>query len=267
MFDALTAMENLLIGVTWLYNPYVPCFLRGLADGSIPLTHNAFDELEPWRTAAHLRELLMSCGLLPEVDKQLLFFQRWLPGHLAAITNHHHRRIVREFATWKVQPWLQARATAGHCLRAAAANAGAQIMRATDFLAWLSESDLTLQRCDQAALDRWHAAHLVHQRASCKPFFDWAKSSGRMPRLDIPATPARPRRPLTQHRRLQILRKLLTDNEIDLRLRVAFTLLLLDGRPLSRVVRLAVDDVITSDDVFASGSANHRLRSPSPSPA
>ncbi|MGW4720826.1 hypothetical protein [Nocardia sp. NPDC004260] len=64
LFDALTAMENPLTGVTWLYNPYVPRFLRGLADGLIPLAHNAFDELEPWRAAAHLRELLMGCGLL-----------------------------------------------------------------------------------------------------------------------------------------------------------------------------------------------------------
>ncbi|MEV6325818.1 hypothetical protein AB0M45_32335 [Nocardia sp. NPDC051787] len=89
---------------------------------------------------------------------------------------------------------------------------------------------------------------MEHQRVSCKPFFDWAKSSGRMPRLNIPATPARPGQPLTQHRRLQILRKLLTDNAINLRLRLAFTLLLLYGQPLSRVVRLTIDDVITTVD-------------------
>ncbi|MFF0613374.1 hypothetical protein ACFYUD_32385 [Nocardia tengchongensis] len=248
LFDALTAMQNPLTGVTWLYNPYVPRFLRGLADGSIPLTHNAFDDLEPWRAAAHLRELLMGCGLLPTVDKQLLFFERWLPVHLAAIGNYHHRRIVKEFASWKVQPWLRARADRAPLTPGSRRNAGAQIMRATEFLAWLSESDLTLRRCDQATLDRWHATHLVHQRASCKPFFDWAKSSGRMPGLDIPASPARPCQPLTQHRRLQILRKLLTDNEIDLRLRVAFTLLLLYGQPLSRIVRLTIDDVVTSGD-------------------
>ncbi|MGW4094676.1 hypothetical protein [Nocardia sp. NPDC004750] len=47
---------------------------------------------------------------------------------------------------------------------------------------------------------------------------------------------------------MQILRKLLTDNEIDLRMRVAFTLLLLYGQPLSRIVRLTIEDVIISDD-------------------
>ncbi|MFE9328496.1 hypothetical protein ACIHDR_46935 [Nocardia sp. NPDC052278] len=89
---------------------------------------------------------------------------------------------------------------------------------------------------------------MVHQRASCKPFLDWAKSSGRLPQLVIPVSPARPGQPLTQHQRLQILRKLLNDNEIDLRSRVAFTLLLLYGQPLSRIVRLTVDDVITSGE-------------------
>ncbi|MGW4094677.1 hypothetical protein [Nocardia sp. NPDC004750] len=99
LLDALTTMENPGPGLNWLYNPYVPRFLRGLVNGSIPLMHNAFDEIEPWRAAAHLRELLMSCGLLPTVDKQLLLFERWLPGHFASIGDHHHRRMVKEFAT------------------------------------------------------------------------------------------------------------------------------------------------------------------------
>ncbi|WP_433206449.1 hypothetical protein ACQP1G_19950 [Nocardia sp. CA-107356] len=133
-------MGNPLTGVTWLYNPYVPRFLRDLADGSIPLTHNAFDKLEPWCAAAHLRELVMSCGLLPAVDKLLLLFERWLPGHLTAIGDHRHRRVVKEFATWKVQPWLRALAERGPLTPASRRNAGAQIMRATEFLAWLSET-------------------------------------------------------------------------------------------------------------------------------
>lgn len=51
------------------------------------MTAYAFNELKPWRADAHLRELLMSCGLMPTIDKQLLLFERWLPGHLVAIGN------------------------------------------------------------------------------------------------------------------------------------------------------------------------------------
>ncbi len=248
LFTALTTMENPLTGVNWLYNPYVPRFLRGLADGSIPLTHQGFDELEPWRAAAHLRELLMGCGLLPAVDKQVLLFERWLPCHLATIGNDHHRRIVKEFATWKVQPWLRARAERGPLTPGSRSNAGGQVRRAAEFLSWLDEQDLSLRDCTQAAIDRWHATHLCHQRGSTKPFLLWAMRSGRMPRLTVPAIQARHGQPLTQHRRLQILRKLVTDDQIELRPRVAAILLLLYGQPLSRIVRLTIDDILTTGD-------------------
>jgi hypothetical protein len=59
LHQALVAMDNPLTGLTWLYRPHVPVFLRGLATGEIPLTHEAFGELEPWRAAEHLRDLLM----------------------------------------------------------------------------------------------------------------------------------------------------------------------------------------------------------------
>lgn len=42
--------------------------------------------------------------------------------------------------------------------------------------------------------------------------------------------------------------ELLTDNEIDLRPRVAFTLLLLYGQPLSRIFRLTIDDIIPTSE-------------------
>jgi hypothetical protein len=68
LFEVLVRMENTLTGLTWLYKPYTSRFLRGLATGKIPLSHEAFDKLRPWRAAAHLREILMSCGLLPAID-------------------------------------------------------------------------------------------------------------------------------------------------------------------------------------------------------
>jgi hypothetical protein len=66
--DCLLAMDNPLSGLTWLY----PCqgrsgsaddLLRRLGRGEIPLTHEAFNGLQPWRAASHLRDLLVSCGV------------------------------------------------------------------------------------------------------------------------------------------------------------------------------------------------------------
>ena len=72
--------------------------LRGPRRGETALTHEAFHQLRPWRAAAHLRELLMSCSLLPVVDKQICLFERWLTQHLAAIADPDDAQIVRRFA-------------------------------------------------------------------------------------------------------------------------------------------------------------------------
>ncbi|OLE29243.1 MAG: hypothetical protein AUG49_00135 [Catenulispora sp. 13_1_20CM_3_70_7] len=60
-------------------------FLSRLARGEIELTHQAFHTLQPWRAASHLRELLMSCGILPQIDKQVCAFECWLASHLEDI--------------------------------------------------------------------------------------------------------------------------------------------------------------------------------------
>lgn len=56
--------------------------LQRLGRGEIELNHEAFHTLQPWRAAAHLRELLMACGILPTIDKQLCLFEGWLTGRL-----------------------------------------------------------------------------------------------------------------------------------------------------------------------------------------
>ncbi|MET7758682.1 hypothetical protein ABZT27_28840 [Streptomyces sp. NPDC005389] len=63
-------MDSPLSGLGWLdRNKERPDstadWQRRLATGDIELTHKAFYSLEPSRAAAHLRELLMSCSVLP----------------------------------------------------------------------------------------------------------------------------------------------------------------------------------------------------------
>jgi hypothetical protein len=59
---------------------------------------------------AHLREILMSCGVLPAIDKQVCSFERWLAIHLDSIADDSHAQIIRRFTTWEVLPRLRARA-------------------------------------------------------------------------------------------------------------------------------------------------------------
>jgi hypothetical protein len=58
------------------------------------------------------------------------------------------------------------------------------------------------------------------------------------------AHPSR-RSPMTQHRRLALLRKVLTDPHLPLRLRITGSLVLLYAQPVSRIVRLTLDDIVS----------------------
>jgi hypothetical protein len=72
--------------------------------------------------------------------------------------------------------------------------------------------------------------------------------SGGSPRLDVPARRHAERAPISQHRRLALIHRFLTDKRIELRTRVAGCLLLLYAQPVSRLARLTLDDIIIGDD-------------------
>ncbi len=142
--DALLAMDNPLSGLTWLCPRSgragsADDLLRRLARGEVELTHEAFNGLQPWRAASHLRDLLMSCGVLPAVDKQVCAFERWLGVHLATVADDGHAQVLRRFAAWEVLPGLRARAEKKPLNSNARGYAAAQIRRASDFLRWLME--------------------------------------------------------------------------------------------------------------------------------
>ncbi|MFD9409392.1 hypothetical protein ACFWBN_20580 [Streptomyces sp. NPDC059989] len=68
-FDLLVAMDKPNSGLAWSALRHdqpgnASQRLRQLALGQIPLTHDAFHELQPWRSAAHLEALLMASGVL-----------------------------------------------------------------------------------------------------------------------------------------------------------------------------------------------------------
>ncbi|MFM9582445.1 hypothetical protein [Streptomyces caniscabiei] len=220
---------------------------RGL--GEIPLTHNAFHELQPWRAASHLEELLIACGVLPAVDKHLCSFERWLPAHLADIADHEHAKTIRLFATWHVLPGLRARADRSHITPSIRRFASEQIKYATTFLQWLNERNTTLASCGQIDIDAWFAENAEHARTRLRGFLNWAMQGRHCRRsLAIPAMKISRRPALSEDERLAALGRLLTDTEIPMRLRVAGVIVLLYAQPLSIIVRLTVDDVIHDGD-------------------
>jgi hypothetical protein len=80
------------------------------------------------------------------------------------------------------------------------------------------------------------------------PFLRWAVRAGHLPGLTLPPLPVRRAGPITQHRRLELLGQLLTDQDRPLRSRVAACLVLLFAQPATRVVRLTIHDVTRAAD-------------------
>jgi integrase len=254
LFDLLVAMDKPRSGLAWLemrrgQPGNAAQLLRRLSLGEIPLTHDALHELQPWRAAAHLEELLMTCAVLPAVDKYLCSFQRWLPGHLAGIADPEHAKTIRLFATWRVLPRLRARAERSHITPSVRRFAAEQIKYATAFLQWLGERNTTLASCGQIDIDAWYAENTEHGRTCLRSFLNWAMQSRHCRRsLSIPAMKVARRAALSEDERLDALGRLLTDTEIPIRLRVVGVIVLLYAQPLSRIVRLSVDDVIREGD-------------------
>ena len=191
----------------------------------------------------------MSCGVLPPADKQLLHFETWLHRHLASAPAGPATRLLRQYATWQQLPRLRARAAARPLTPAACANAIRQVRAATRFLAWASEHDPGPARLSQAGLDTWHATCSPGDRVTARPFLSWAVKTGYLPRLTLPPVKAPPSgTPITQQRRISLLRRALTDSQAPVRTRAAACLTLLFAQPPGRIVRLTIDDIIRNDD-------------------
>ncbi|MER5852464.1 hypothetical protein ABT126_37095 [Streptomyces sp. NPDC002012] len=240
--------------------------LRQLGLGQIPLTHDAFHGLKPWRSAAHREELLMASGILPAVDKYICSFQRWLPDHLVDIADPEHAKTIRFFATWRVLPRLRAQADRGHITPSIRRFAAEQIKYATAFLQWLSKRNTTLASCGQIDKDAWWAENSEHGRNGLRVFLNSAMQRSRCRRLlSIPAMKATRRAALSEDERLDVLGRLLTDPDTPKNLRVAGVIVLLYAQPPTRIVRLTVDDVVHDGEAVLL-----RLRepaSPVPEPA
>ncbi len=255
--DQLIAMPEPGRGLVWINNnPQVPTALRGLARGEIALTHEALHALPSPRTTAHLRDLLMQAGALPHRDRQLLLLEQWAHHQLAALPQPEHARLLRRFLTWGQLPALRAAARRRPLSTGSRNGAAVALTAAHRFLVWLHDHDRTLHQLRQADLDLFHTT--TGPPPQLHRFLRWAMRNQHMPRLRLPPLATPTRAPITQHRRLALIRSMLTDPTIDLSTRVAALLLLLFAQPVSTLLRLTIHDLVEHDD----GQLLLRLGSP-----
>ena len=244
LLESLHATPQPDRGLNWLHNnPHLRGYLRGLAQGEIPLSHAALHELPSWRTAAHLRDLLMACGALPGVDRRILLHEQRYLRQLAGVTDPGHQRLLRQYATWDQLPKLHAAAHAGRLTTGARNHAAGQFTCPARFLTWLAARGRHLADTTQTDIDDWHTTHPRHY-GKLRGFLIWAAATSHTRKLAIPTAPQTASQPISHDQRLTPLRGVLTGDHEPLRTRVAACLVLLYAQPVSRLTRLTIDDVL-----------------------
>lgn len=218
--------------------------LRELVAGTVPLSHRALDDLDRGQSTRYLRAALVRHGALPSRnDADAL--TAWIAREIARLPESEDRTHLCAFATWQVQHDLQRRAQRCQTKRSSHRLARTHIRVAAALICWLHARDLTLRDLRQEHLDTWLAEGASTRRRQ-RAFIAWARRGGIVGPLYVPALSDRgPGDPLDDDVRLGIISRLLTDDEIDLRDRVAGCLVLVFAQPISRLVLLRTDDVVT----------------------
>ncbi len=231
----------------WLREPHIKAMLAALVAGEIELSHAAFDQLPNQNQVRHLRSLLVTAGCLPEIDAAVARFERFLDLRLPQLADHPHERILRQFGAWHHLAKMRAKAEARPLNVTAHTYARWEFERAVSFCTWLDDNDLKLKDLSQASLDSHYGPLTSGHKQQLCGFLNWAVKTKRMPKLAWARPKYRVGEALTQQQRFAILRSLVTNDAASLEHRVAGCTLLLFGLPLTRILRLRVDDVLNQD--------------------
>lgn len=122
-----------------------------------------------------------------------------------------------------------------------------QIRVALDFLAWLDHRGTTLADLTQPDIEDWLTTG-SSQRYTVRYFLRWAHDRRLTPSLDVPLRKARnPDQILPEARRWDQLQRCLRDGSLPLHVRVAGSLLLLYGQPVSRTVQMTIVQISYRD--------------------
>jgi hypothetical protein len=215
--------------------------LREMLAGGRPITHAALDELPDSYAIEFLRAALVRHGALPDRDEVLHRFERWIITTTEILPDHPDRAHVRRWATWVILRDLRARR---HAV-ATASDRGARssVRVARGFVAAMHDQQLTLATTRQEHVDRWFANGATTCRL-IRPFLRWTSKTGVTPQLETHTRVEQYQgMQLADQERLALIARLLNDDTLELRIRVAGLLVLLYGQPLSRVSRIRIESI------------------------
>jgi hypothetical protein len=232
----------------WLNTSPGVAVLRDLVNGRLPLTHDALDALPQRAAIIHLQQLLVACGALPQRDPNLARLERAVERLAGSLEDPADRKLIREFARWRILRRARRRAERDELGVTAAKNARTVVAEAVRFLQWLRERGLSLRDCRQADVDLWLATGVAARRRIGE-FLRWAKERKALGQIEAPGskTSSGAPRPIDAEARWAIARRLIHDDTLDTADRVVGTLVVLYGQPVTRIAKLRRSDVVVDD--------------------
>jgi integrase len=244
LFELFMAAPSAKDRIRWLTrSPTVP-LLGQIASGEVPCTHEALDAYPSRRAAWRAEHLLVAVGALPARDPALARLEQWIDQLL---TDSDHEPVLRPFASWVVLRRYRRKSQRVALGSGELARAKVELRSAGAFLDWLTGRGRDLAACTQADVDAWLAGERA-DRYIARQFARWAMAQKLMPRLDFPfGQRGGPTPPITDHDRLELSRRLLDDDTIPARDRLAGILVAVYAQPIGRVARLSLEDVTLND--------------------
>jgi len=234
----------------WFYTPGFDVTRRLLA-GEIPVSHQGLDEAAVGapNPVKFVRAKLVAAGVLELRDEQSARFGAWHATAVLQIAPGCDRAHVRAYASWQVAHQLARTVQRrGEASEASQKYARSLVAQAIGLARWLHDQQLELADLRQDLVDQWIAAG-SGMRRRVRLFLIWLARSGVTGGLSVDWDDRLPtREAITDQQRFAILRRLLHDDDIDLRDRFAGSVLLLYGKPITKIARLRTTDLsITTD--------------------
>ncbi len=233
---SLAAAENPMSAMRWLYTPGFDVTRRLLA-GEIAVSHQGLDEAAfgAANPVKFVRAKLVAAGVLEPRDEHSARFAAW---HATAVlkmapgADHAH---VRAYATWQVAHQLTRTVKRrGEASESSQKYARSLVSGAISLVLWLNDQQLELAELRQDLVDQWIAAGSGVRRR-VRLFLAWLERSSVVGTLAVDWDDRQPtREALGDRERFAILRRLLHDEDIDVRDRFVGSALLLYGKPITK---------------------------------
>jgi len=248
LFDALSRARSAKDTLRWLADSPATPILARIASGELPCSHEALDELDPDPAVRHLQHLLVATGALPLRDPALARLERWIEEFLTA---KQRAPELRTFAYWIVLRRCRRNSRRGPLGEGVINSAKLELKSAAALLDWLATRDIPLADVTQHDGDAWLAGPRP-DRYAARSFVRWAIARGLMPKLEFPTgrkTAVTPAVAVTD--RVALARRLLHEEGIETRDRVAGVLVVVFAQPVIKIASLTVDDAAIDHETVA----------------